>query len=40
MNWNDALDHPCTITLKTPTAFKVQIDDYTEGVSWIGVGKC
>lgn len=39
-NWNDALDHPCTITLKTPTSFKVQIDDYTEGVSWIGVGKC
>lgn len=39
-NWNDALDHPCTITLKTSTSFKVQIDDYTTGISWIGVGKC
>ena len=39
-NWNDALDHPCTITLKTSTSFKVQTDDYTTGISWIGVGKC
>ena len=39
-NFNNSLDHPCVVIAKTSTAFKVQIDDYMTGISWIGVGIC
>ena len=37
-NFNVALDHPCTVNFKTSTSFKVQVDDYMTGISWIGIG--
>ena len=39
-NFNNSLDHPCVVIAKTSTAFKVQIDDYMTGISWICVGIC
>lgn len=39
-NFNNSLDHPCVVIAKTSTAFKVQIDDYITGISWICVGIC
>ena len=39
-NFNNSLDHPCVVIAKTSTAFKVQIDDYMKGISWICVGIC
>ena len=39
-NFNNSLDHPCVVIDKTSTAFKVQIDDYMTGISWICVGIC
>lgn len=39
-DFNNSLDHPCVVIAKTSTAFKVQIDDYTTGISWICVGIC
>ena len=37
-NFNNSLDHPCVVIAKTSTAFKVQIDDYMTGISWLCVG--
>lgn len=39
-NFNNSLDHPCVVIAKTSTAFKVQIDDYMTGISWICIGIC
>ena len=39
-NFNNSLDPPCVVIAKTSTAFKVQIDDYMTGISWICVGIC
>ena len=39
-NFNDALDHTCAVIAKTSTSFKVQIDDYMTGISWICLGIC
>ena len=39
-NFNNSLGHPCVVIAKTSTAFKVQIDDYMTGISWICVGIC
>lgn len=39
-NFNDALDHTCAVIAKTSTSFKVQIDDYMAGISWICLGIC
>ena len=38
--FNDALDHTCAVIAKTSTSFKVQIDDYMTGISWICLGIC
>lgn len=38
-NFNDALDHTCAVIAKTSTVFKVQIDDYMTGISWLCVGQ-
>lgn len=39
-NFNDALDHTCVVIAKTSISFKVQIDDYMTGISWICIGIC
>lgn len=39
-DFNNSLDHPCAVIAKTSTAFKVQIDDYMTGISWICLGIC
>lgn len=39
-NFNNSLDHPCVVIAKTSTAFKVQIDDYMSGISWVCIGIC
>lgn len=39
-NFNDALDHTCVVFAKTPISFKVQIDDYMTGISWVCLGIC
>lgn len=39
-NFNDALDHTCVVIAKTSISFKVQIDDYMTGISWICLGIC
>lgn len=37
-NFNNSLDHPCVVIAKMSTSFKVQIDDYITGISWICIG--
>ena len=39
-NFNNSLDHPCVVIAKMSTSFKVQIDDYMTGISWICIGIC
>ena len=39
-NFNNSLDHPCVVIAKTSTSFKVQIDDYMNGISWVCLGTC
>jgi hypothetical protein len=39
-NFNNSLDHPCVVIAKTSISFKVQIDDYMTGISWICIGIC
>jgi len=39
-NFNNSLDHPCVVIAKTSTSFKVQIDDYMTGISWVCLGTC
>jgi hypothetical protein len=40
ISFNDALDHTCAVIAKTSTLFKVQIDDYMTGISWVCLGIC
>ena len=37
---NIAIDHPCVVMDKASTSFKVQIDDYMTGISWVCLGIC
>lgn len=39
-NFNNSLDHPCVVIAKMSTSFKVQIDDYMTGISWVCLGIC
>lgn len=39
-NLNNSLDHPCVVMDKASTSFKVQIDDYMSGISWVCLGIC
>ncbi|MDU4008642.1 phage tail protein [Veillonella sp.] len=39
-NFNNSLDHPCVVIAKLSTSFKVQIDDYMTGISWVCLGIC
>ena len=39
-NFNNSLDHPCVVISKSSTSFKVQLDDYMIGISWLCVGIC
>ena len=39
-NFNNSLDHPCVVMDKASTSFKVQIDDYMSGISWVCLGIC
>ena len=39
-NFNNSLDHPCVVMDKASTSFKVQIDDYVSGISWVCLGIC